>query len=316
MTSTPQAENRKLRTYRDLLLAGGILVFLLIVSGGVLQITDAAAACGEGSLCIGGWASRLLFGLTLVILGGFTAAAIGAFYELHYRSQGLESRLRERLGALSRSKTMRLVVVSAAAVFVLLVSGTIVAGLQAAEACTAWPLCENSLSLPDSPAAWAHTAHRLIVLGTGLLVAWLAWRTWRTQRANTPLLVASTIVLVLFAAQALLGSRFASGHPVHLLVIHQATAVAVWAAAVSLAVIAVYSLPADDEEPAAGQNEASALQLVKDFLMLTKPIVVLLLLVTTYAGMVIGAQSWPSASLTFWTLLGGFLAAGGSGAIT
>jgi protoheme IX farnesyltransferase len=31
--------------------------------------------------------------------------------------------------------------------------------------------------------------------------------------------------------------------------------------------------------------------------------------------MVIAAQEWPSFSLTFWTLLGGFLAAGGSGAI-
>jgi len=31
--------------------------------------------------------------------------------------------------------------------------------------------------------------------------------------------------------------------------------------------------------------------------------------------MVIGAQAWPSFSITFWTLLGGFLAAGGSGAI-
>jgi heme o synthase len=42
---------------------------------------------------------------------------------------------------------------------------------------------------------------------------------------------------------------------------------------------------------------------------------VALLLVTTYAGMVIGARELPSLSLTFWTLLGGFLAAGGSGAI-
>lgn len=49
--------------------------------------------------------------------------------------------------------------------------------------------------------------------------------------------------------------------------------------------------------------------------MLTKPIVVALLLVTTYAGMVIGAQAWPSLQVTFWTLLGGFMAAGGSGAI-
>jgi protoheme IX farnesyltransferase len=31
--------------------------------------------------------------------------------------------------------------------------------------------------------------------------------------------------------------------------------------------------------------------------------------------MVIGAQAWPTFSLAFWTLLGGFLAAGGSGAI-
>jgi protoheme IX farnesyltransferase len=55
--------------------------------------------------------------------------------------------------------------------------------------------------------------------------------------------------------------------------------------------------------------------LAKDLLLLTKPIVVVLLLVTTYAGMVIGGKAWPTLSLTFWVLLGGFLAAGGSGAI-
>jgi protoheme IX farnesyltransferase len=49
--------------------------------------------------------------------------------------------------------------------------------------------------------------------------------------------------------------------------------------------------------------------------MLTKTIVVILLLVTTFAGMVVGAKSWPSLNLVFWTMLGGFLAAGGSGAI-
>ena len=56
-------------------------------------------------------------------------------------------------------------------------------------------------------------------------------------------------------------------------------------------------------------------QRMRDFLTLTKPIVVLLLLVTTYAGMVVGGKAWPSFSLTFWTLLGGFMAAGGSSAI-
>ncbi|NCP88287.1 MAG: protoheme IX farnesyltransferase [Anaerolineae bacterium CG_4_9_14_3_um_filter_57_17] len=56
-------------------------------------------------------------------------------------------------------------------------------------------------------------------------------------------------------------------------------------------------------------------QRLKDFLTLTKPVIVLLLLVTTFAGMVAGGKAWPSLSLTFFTLLGGALAAGGSGAI-
>ncbi|HMN62694.1 MAG TPA: heme o synthase, partial [Anaerolinea sp.] len=54
---------------------------------------------------------------------------------------------------------------------------------------------------------------------------------------------------------------------------------------------------------------------MKDFVTLNKPIIVLLLLVTTYAGMVVGAKHLPSLELTLWTLLGGALAAGGSSAL-
>jgi protoheme IX farnesyltransferase len=113
----------------------------------------------------------------------------------------------------------------------------------------------------------------------------------------------------------LLGAKLIEGYPVYLLGIHQATSVAAWGSVVMVVVIAYYSVlvPAGEKEPA--PRSAGIKHLIKDFLMLTKPIVVLLLLVTTYAGMVIGARTWPSLSLTFWTLLGGFLAAGGSGAI-
>jgi protoheme IX farnesyltransferase len=54
---------------------------------------------------------------------------------------------------------------------------------------------------------------------------------------------------------------------------------------------------------------------MRDFLSLTKPIVVLLLLFTTYGGMVVGQRAWPAFSLTLVTLVGGALAAGGSSAI-
>lgn len=53
----------------------------------------------------------------------------------------------------------------------------------------------------------------------------------------------------------------------------------------------------------------------KDYLLLTKPIVVALLLTTTLAAMIVGAGKIPSISLIFWTMLGGGLTAGGASAI-
>ncbi|EFO81060.1 protoheme IX farnesyltransferase [Oscillochloris trichoides DG-6] len=54
---------------------------------------------------------------------------------------------------------------------------------------------------------------------------------------------------------------------------------------------------------------------IHDYLSLTKPKVISLLLVTTLAAMFITGEGVPSISLIFWTLLGGYLAAGGAGAI-
>jgi protoheme IX farnesyltransferase len=54
---------------------------------------------------------------------------------------------------------------------------------------------------------------------------------------------------------------------------------------------------------------------IKDLVILSKPIIVLLLLVTTYTGMVVAGKTIPGLSITFWTMLGGALAAGGSGAV-
>ncbi len=49
--------------------------------------------------------------------------------------------------------------------------------------------------------------------------------------------------------------------------------------------------------------------------MLTKPIVVALLLVTTLAAMIVGARQLPPPDLMFWTLMGGAFTAGGASAI-
>ena len=51
------------------------------------------------------------------------------------------------------------------------------------------------------------------------------------------------------------------------------------------------------------------------YFALTKPRIIELLLVTTVPSMIVAARGWPSASLVFWTLVGGALSAGGANAI-
>ena len=53
----------------------------------------------------------------------------------------------------------------------------------------------------------------------------------------------------------------------------------------------------------------------RDYLLLTKPVIVALLLVTTLAGMIVSYGGWPGGGLVALTLLAGALTAGGASAI-
>jgi protoheme IX farnesyltransferase len=54
---------------------------------------------------------------------------------------------------------------------------------------------------------------------------------------------------------------------------------------------------------------------VRDYITLTKPRIISLLLLTTVATMIVALGSFPPISTVLWTMLGGYLAAGGAGAI-
>ncbi|HBY93579.1 MAG TPA: protoheme IX farnesyltransferase [Chloroflexi bacterium] len=54
---------------------------------------------------------------------------------------------------------------------------------------------------------------------------------------------------------------------------------------------------------------------VRDYVALTKPRVISLLLVTTLGAMLMAARGLPAWSLIFWTMVGGYLAAGGANAV-
>lgn len=192
------------------------------------------------------------------------------------------------------------------AVFVLTVVGRLVAITNAMSFCSGWPFC-----IPIAPIGYLMLLHFTMV-GLASLVMLAVWRkAWREQRHHKVLLPLTTITGVLFLGQSLVGALNTTAHyPLHLLVLHSLTAVALW---ISLAMLVFISGML--KEDGVSDYQGTFKQRVKDFFILSKPIIVLLLLVTTYGGLVAGGKAWPSVSLTFWTLFGGALAAAGSSAL-
>jgi len=249
------------------------------------------------------WLSLAHALLSLLALAGILLATVASF-----RPSGAPEKLS------FRSPFARLSAGLFWALLILMASGAVLNSLGGQAACRGWPFCDN-FDLLRQPAQWLDLLHRGWVALSALLAAAVLVRAWQSQRAQTAVITAATAMGVLYFAQALLGARLVQGYPAHLLWLHQSTAAAVWAAATVLAALTGLAGRSRADEQAEACAARGRKGLLKDFLMLTKPVVVILLLVTTFAGMVIGAQAWPSLSLTFWTLLGGFLAAGGSGAI-
>lgn len=68
-------------------------------------------------------------------------------------------------------------------------------------------------------------------------------------------------------------------------------------------------------EPLLSEPEATHEGGLRDYLMLTKPIVLALLLVTTLAAMIVAAEGMPSPGLFLWTMIGGAFSAGGASAL-
>ena len=211
------------------------------------------------------------------------------------------------------SSFARLVLFVLVAIFLVTIGGRLVTLSGATEVCTGWPLCQ-----PEGMLGWMQLFHRISAGFASALMLYLLYRAWRDVRDHRVLLPLATITVILFFAQVFVGAmEVTRGFPLYLKVLHALTVIALWVGLLGLVIFSGFQVretvafpPLDIRQPL---RDAS--QRMRDFLTLTKPIVVLLLLVTTYAGMVVGGKAWPSFSLTFWTLLGGFMAAGGSSAI-
>jgi len=205
-----------------------------------------------------------------------------------------------------RSSFARQILVLLVIVFALTAVGRAVTLTGAAAYCPGWPVC-----IPTLPLGWIQLAHRILAAAAAVQTIRVLRKAWREQRDQRLLLPLTTVTGVLFFGQAFVGSmEVTSGFPRHLAVLHGLTAIALW---ISLATLAFVSGAASRDPEAVPVLDGR--QRLKDFFALTKPLIVALLLVTTFAGLVAGGKAWPSFPLAFWTLLGGALAAGGSSAL-
>src|SRR5581483_1249961 len=220
------------------------------------------------------------------------------------------------------------------ATFLLLMSGSLVTGSGAASACSDWPLC-HGLAIPAQGLAAIHFGHRIVALVVGLLIVRTVFEAVRRKGVNRLAARTGQLIALFLALQVLVGAlqvwlRF----PPLLVAGHIALAESVWGGLVVLTVLAyrdrlAMGLPSDRGRALGAEERLTAVapatpeapvvaswrSTLADYVALTKPEIISLLLVTTVCTMFIASRSMPSLWLILWTTLGGALAAGGANAL-
>ncbi|MFN8482514.1 MAG: heme o synthase [Anaerolineae bacterium] len=211
-----------------------------------------------------------------------------------------------------RDSYPRLVLVTTVTMYVLLVSGAIATATAGTQACPAWPFCPV-----NDPYAAIQMLHRWAVAGVGVLLLYLLAATYRTRR-ETPLLPLAWAVAIVYLVQIAFGALDVAWQtPTATRVLHLGAGALVWGALVVMTMLA-YALPTPRRAVAEAADTPQRRGIGKTiglYVSLTKPRVISLLLVTTWAALWIASPTPPAWSLVFWTLLAGYLAAGGANAI-
>ncbi|HEY8195883.1 MAG TPA: heme o synthase [Gemmatimonadales bacterium] len=199
--------------------------------------------------------------------------------------------------------------------FAVILVGAQVANFHTGLLCLGFPLCNGHVLPPGNHLAFLPWAHRLLAFGFLAAVLSLAVRLSRRSdpasrevRRSVAVLVAVTMLQIGIAAAMVLELLPPALRAAHLLM-----GTLIWA---GLVILTFHSgrTPAPVVEPVA-ESVRPTPSLLADFVTLTKPRIISLLLVTTVAPMFITPAGLPSVSLVLWVILGGYLMAGGANAI-
>ena len=209
---------------------------------------------------------------------------------------------------------------SAIATFMLILVGAYVRGQGAGLAFTDWPLMRGTLF----PALGGHATmmfvHRFAAVLTGAIIAAFIWRANRVRPRDAAVRIFANIAGIVYIAQVVVGGLQVftklAAPPV---VAHVVLSSLLWASLVAAFAVArglhreVTAAAAPAEE--ANVERAGFASTLRAYVALTKPRIIVLLVVTTVPTMLLAARGWPSGWLIFATVLGGTLAAGAANTI-
>lgn len=304
----------------------GLLTLAVVLAGwrrvkalsrlGVPVLILLAGQIGLGGLTVKHELSAWLVVAHLGTAMAFFAATIVIATRAMLGAPGLAAPVRGAGGPETRFLTLAWM--TAGATFVLVLIGGYVSASGAGLACPDWPLCAGQLLPSLAGPVGAHVLHRLAAAVVTVLILLTATTAYRTQSRRPHLLAASAIAVGLLILQIILGAlnieyRLAVG----VTTAHLATAAALFGTLVILVVLAAM-MPEPVSVSSAESTAAPsrpAVSRVLDYVSLTKPRIMVLLLVTASASMLVAAPGTVSPWLITVTLVGGALASGSASAI-
>jgi protoheme IX farnesyltransferase len=304
--------------FKATLLAAGLLA---------VQVGLGAVAARAG---LSDWAAVLYLGMAMALFAALLVAYVGAYLGPADQARRLGARAQAAL------RLHRALALGAAGLsFVVLLLGALAANTDAMWACLELPVCHAVNDL-----ASIQLIHRI---ATALMIATLvalAAQTWRLRPERGLRLAAGWVLGLVFVeavvglAQLIYAREGTGGLLTFWRAAHLAVGAVSWGSLVTLAALAmrtpysVFRIPGSTTADIALQTAANTntqhatrdtqhatRERLKDYISLTKPRVITLLIFTTVASMFITPAGPPPAALVLWTFLGGWLMSSGAHAL-
>ena len=130
-------------------------------------------------------------------------------------------------------------VLAAGAVYLLILSGSVVTATNATGACITWPLCQGQI-FPSSSLAMIHMAHRIVALVLGLFMLYVVHLGFRDAAKPRGIRRLSMAVAGFFTVQVLVGAFMVwGGFQPFMLALHLSVSAVVWALMVAVATMSL-----------------------------------------------------------------------------